>query len=145
MDSHLQMSVPGPMTAQPEDYVLVFIFSHSTDNFFDSHHWISRFLLKNLGEGFRILFKQQVFVLFFSRYFAILSNIVMNTFVIKVQGMNICKFFHHFDRLFTDGPFQLALLPGGDENGTSSVLLPGWVIAEVSSTLRNCRLVLFSN
>ena len=69
----------------------------------------------------------------------------MNTFLIKVRGMNICKFFHHFDRLFTDGSFQLALLPGGDENGNSSVLLSGLVIAEVSSTLRNCCFVLFSN
>ena len=53
VDSHLQMSVPGPMTAQPEDYVLVFIFSHSTENFFDSRHRISRFLLKKFRGRFQ--------------------------------------------------------------------------------------------
>lgn len=69
-------------------------------------------------------------------FFAILNNIVMNTFVIKVQGMNICKFSYHFDRLFTDGSSQFALLPGCDANGNSSVFLSGLVIAQVGSILR---------
>lgn len=55
----------------------------------------------------------------------------MNTSVIKVRGMNICKFSYHFDRLFTDGSFQFAVLPGCDANGNSSVFLSGLVIAKV--------------
>ena len=77
-------------------------------------------------------------------FFVILSNMVMNTSVIKVRGMNICKFSYHFDRLFTDGSFQFAVLPGCDANGHSSIFLSGLVIAKVLYS-ENCCFVLFSN
>lgn len=38
---------------------------------------------------------------FSPKYFAILGNIVINTFIIKVLGMNVLKSFNHFDKLFT--------------------------------------------
>lgn len=76
---------------------------------------------------------------------AILCHIVMNPFVIKVWGLNICKSFAHFVGLFTDGAFPLTPLPGSAPNGHSSVLLSGLLIAKVSFPLKNCCFVLFSN
>lgn len=58
--------------------------------------------------------------------------------MIKVQGMNICKFSYHFDRLFTDGSFQFALLPGCDANGNSSVFLSGLQLPKSVPIIENC-------
>lgn len=64
--------------------------------------------------------------------FAILGNLMTNTFIIEVLSPNVSESFNHSDKLFPRGSSPRTCPPGWDEDDNRSALSPVLVTAKLS-------------